>query len=135
MLGFEHREGTSRDGTSAHKKTAHKAIGRSRGDRSCKLHLVAADDRNVVTWSLTPAQTGDAPEGRRLIEQLGPHYGRIALLMDSAYQDDAACALTCSLGMVPIVPPNPLRRVPWQYDKCQYRQRDCIERLSRRIKA
>ena len=51
--------------------------------------MVAADDRNVVTWSLTAGQAGDAPEGRRLIQQLGPHYGRVSLLMDTAYQDDA----------------------------------------------
>lgn len=99
------------------------------------MHMVAADDRNVVTWSLTPGQAGDAPEGRRLIEQLGPHHGQVALLMDSAYQDNATRELAHSLGFVPVVPPNPQRREPWQYDKQLYRKRNCIERLFRRLKA
>lgn len=88
-----------------------------------------------MTWSLTPGQAGDAPEGRRLIEQLGPHQGRVALLMDSAYQDNATRELASALGFVPVVPPNPQRRQPWAYDKRLYRRRNGIERLFRRIKA
>ena len=99
------------------------------------MHLVAADDRNVITWSLSPGQAGDAPEGRRLIEQLGPHHERVALLMDSAYQDNATRELAHGMGFVPVVPPNPQRRQPWDYDKQLYRQRNRIERLFRRIKA
>ena len=37
------------------------ALGRS--PLSAKLHVVAADDRHGVTWSLTPGQPGDAPGG------------------------------------------------------------------------
>ena len=97
--------------------------------------MVSAEDRNVVTWSLTGGQAGDAPEGRRLIEGLGPHHGQVALLMDSAYQDNATRELAVSLGLVPVVPPNPQRRIPWEYDKPLYRQRNRIERLFRRLKA
>lgn len=50
--------------------------------------MVAADARHVLTWSLTAGQAGDAPQGRQLIQVLGPQHGRVALLMDSAYQDD-----------------------------------------------
>jgi transposase len=99
------------------------------------VHLVAADDRNVITWSLTAGQAGDAPEGRRLIEQMGPHHERVALLMDSAYEGDATRDLACGMGFVPVVPPNPQRRQPRDYDKQLYRQRNRIERLFRRIKA
>ncbi|WP_156483797.1 IS5 family transposase, partial [Azotobacter vinelandii] len=123
------------DGTGAPKKNGPQALGRSRGGWSTKLHLVAADDRNVVTWSLTAGQAGDAPEGRRLIQALGPHHGLVALLMDSAYQDNATRELACGLGFVPVVPPNPRRRQPWEYDKPLYRRRNGIERLFRRLKA
>lgn len=88
-----------------------------------------------MTWSLTPGQAGDAPEGRRLIEQLGPHHGCIALLMDSAYQDDATRALACRLGLAPVVPPHPQRRQPWEYNRRLYRNRNRVERLFRRLKA
>ncbi len=116
-------------------KNGPQALGRSRGGWGTKLHLVAADDRNVLTWSLTPGQAGDAPEGRRLIQALGPHDGRVAILMDSAYEDNATRALAQSQGLEPVVPPNPKRRQPWQYDKQLYRRRTQIERLFRRLKA
>ena len=55
--------------------------------------------------------------------------------MDSAYQDDAMRSLTQEVGLVSVVPPNPQRRKPWDYDKHLYRQRNRVERLFRRIKA
>jgi transposase len=88
-----------------------------------------------VTWSLTPGQAGDAPEGRRLIQALGPLPWLAALLMDSAYQDDATRELAHRLGWMPVVPPNPQRRQPWSYDRQLYRKRNQIERLFRRLKA
>ncbi len=39
------------------------------------------------------------------------------------------------LGYEPVVPPNPQRRVPWEYDRERYSQRNEIERLFRRLKA
>ena len=45
-------------------KNGPQAIGKSRGGWSTKVHMVAADDRTAVTFSLSPGQCGDAPEGR-----------------------------------------------------------------------
>ena len=88
-------------------------MGKSRGGWSTNLHLVAADDRRVITWSLTPGQAGDAPEGRQLIEAMGPQEaGAVALLMDGAYQDNATRELAQAMGFVPVVPPSPKRREP-----------------------
>ena len=79
---------------------------------------------------------GDAPQGRQLIEAMGAQKaGEVALLMDSAYQDNATRELAHELGFVPVVPPNPQRREPWQLDKALYRRRNEVERLFRRIKA
>lgn len=55
--------------------------------------------------------------------------------MDSAYQGDAMRSLAQEAGLVSVVPPNPQRRKPWDYDKQLYRQRNRVERLFRRIKA
>jgi len=55
--------------------------------------------------------------------------------MDSAYQDDATRALAQAQGLIPVVPPNPQRKHPWEYDKTLYKRRNCIERLFRRLKA
>ncbi len=70
-----------------------------------------------------------------MIQELGPHDGQVALLMDSAYQDNATRELALSLGLQPVVPPNPQRRQPWDHDKQLYRKRNQIERLFRRLKA
>lgn len=90
----------------------------------------------MLTWSLTPGQAGDAPEGRQLIQALGPQpAGAVALVMDSAYQDNATRALAQQQGLVPVVPPNPQRRQPWPLDKTLYRRRNEVERLFRRLQA
>ena len=90
-----------------------------------------------MTWSLTPGQAGDGPEGRRLIEAMGgpQEAGEVALLMDSAYEGDATRELAEELGFVAVVPPNPQRKQPWSLDKERYRRRNEVERLFRRIKA
>jgi transposase len=55
--------------------------------------------------------------------------------MDSAYQGDETLALARQLGYAPVVPPNPQRKKPWDYDKILYRRRNEIERLFRRLKS
>lgn len=55
--------------------------------------------------------------------------------MDSAYQDAATRELARRLGWMPVVPPNPRRRQPWEYGLQLYRRRNQIERLFRRLKA
>lgn len=97
--------------------------------------MVAANECDVVSWSLTPGQAGDAPEGRRLISALGPHYGLVALLMDGAYEDDETRSVAQQQGLIPVVPSNPRRAKPIPYDRHLYRQRNQIERLFRRLKA
>ena len=54
--------------------------------------------------------------------------------MDMAYEGDETRGLASLLGFRPVVPPNPLRRSPWRFDRRLYRQRNQIERLFRRLK-
>ena len=55
--------------------------------------------------------------------------------MDRAYEGDETIQLARELGYLPVVPPHPKRRAPWEYDRVQYRRRNEIERLFRRLKA
>ena len=48
-------------------KNGPQAIGKSRGGWSTKLHLVAADARSAIGFSLSAGQAGDAPQGRELL--------------------------------------------------------------------
>jgi transposase len=54
--------------------------------------------------------------------------------MDCAYEGDETRELARELGYQPVVPPNPKRLRPWQYDRAAYRRRNEIERLFRRLK-
>ena len=104
--------------------------------RKWLTHVATIDDRNVITWSLTPGQAGDAPEARQLIEAMGlQEAGAVALLTDGAYQDNATRELAQAMGFVPVVPPSPKRREPWPLDKARYRRSNEVERLFRRLKA
>jgi transposase len=59
----------------------------------------------------------------------------IFLLMDRAYEGDETRELAVELGYAPVVPPNPGRVNPWEYDKPLYKRRNEVERCIRRIKA
>ena len=121
------------DGTGA-LKNGPQAIGRSRGGCTTKIHLVSADDRCALMLKLSPGQAGDAPQGRELLEAGGPAPPDCLLIMDSAYEGDETLRLARQLGYTPIVPPNPNRLSPWEYDRLAYRRRNEIERLFRRLK-
>ena len=48
------------DGTGALKKNGPQAIGKSRGGWATKIHMVAADARTAITFSLSPGHNHDA---------------------------------------------------------------------------
>src|ERR1035438_8403303 len=99
-----------------------------------KIHLVAADARTAIAFSLSPGNDHDAPQGRLLLEQLGPMPEGLPMLMDRAYEGDETRQLVLDLGMIPVVPPKSNRLTPWEYDRALYKKRNEIERLFRRLK-
>ena len=122
------------DGTGALKKNGPQAIGRSRGGWTTKIHMVAADARTAVTFSLSPGQAHDAPEGRQLLNRLGQQHDDPSLIMDRAYEGNETRQLALALGFIPVVPPSASRLDPWEYDREMYKRRNEIERLFRRLK-
>ena len=131
--GQHQRQGTSgwRGGS---KKNGPQAIGKSRGGWTTKLHMVAADDRTALAFSLSPGNAHDAPEGRKLLSTMELPPGQPALVMDRAYEDNKTRQLALHLGFVPVVPPKSNRISPWQYDREMYKRRNEVERLFRRLK-
>ena len=96
--------------------------------------MVAADERTPVIFSLSAGQAHDAPEGRKLLERLGPQCGSPSMVMDRAYEGDATRQLASGLGYSVVVPPRKSRKVPWEYDEELYKRRNEVERLFRRMK-
>lgn len=94
--------------------------------------MVAASDRQAVKFSLSPGQAHDAPEGRKLLRQMGSRLAGVPLLMDRAYEGDENREQ--AMGMEPVMPPKKSRKIPWEYDKELYKKRNEVERLFRRLK-
>ena len=104
------------DGTGA-LKNGPQSIGKSRGGWTTKIHMVSADARTAITFSLSAGNDHDAPQGRLLLEDLGPMPQGLPLLMDKAYEGDETRQLVLDLGMVPVVPPKSNRLNPWSYNE------------------
>ena len=96
--------------------------------------MVAADARTAVAFTLSPGNAHDAPEGRKLLNQLEKPTNSPAMIMDRAYEDNATRQLVLELGFVPVVPPKSNRVDPWEYNKELYKRRNEVERLFRRLK-
>ena len=87
-----------------------------------------------MTFSLSPGQAHDAPEGRRLLNRLGPQQDNLSVVMDRAYEGNETRQLALELGFTPVVPPLSTRINPWEYNKELYKRRNEVERLFRRLK-
>ena len=85
-------------------------------------------------FSLSVGQAHDGPQGRRLLERLGPQDGSPALVMDRAYSGNETRWLASEMGFIPVVPPLRSRVDPWEYDTELYKRRNEVERLFRRLK-
>jgi transposase len=96
--------------------------------------MVAADARTAVTFSLSPGQAHDAPEGRHLLNSLAPTSRPVHLLMDRAYEGNETRQLALVQGFIPVVPPVKTRIEPWEYDREMYKRHNEVERLFRRLK-
>ena len=96
--------------------------------------MVAASDRSVVAFSLSGGNAHDAPEGERLLEEIERLPEQVYMLMDRAYEGDKMRAKVSEKGFTAVVPPKRNRKVPWEYDKELYKQRNGIERYFLRLK-
>ena len=95
--------------------------------------MTAADARTAVDFILSGGQCRDAPQGRLLMETVGPLGETASLVTDRAYEDDKTRRTAWSLNFSPAVPPKSGRVNPWEYDPVLYRRRNEIERLFRLI--
>lgn len=69
--------------------------------------MIAADARTAVTFSLSPSQAGDAPEGRKFLNTLkNQGWEGADVIMDKAYEGDETRQLVLELEMSPVVPPK-----------------------------
>ena len=72
------------DGTGARRKKGPQSVGRSRGGRDAKIHMVSASDRQAMIFRLSGGQAHDAPEGRALPERWDDPVANAPTAMDRA---------------------------------------------------
>lgn len=85
--------------------------------------MVAATAEQAVTFSLTPGNAGDGPEGRKLLEKIKdvPSIQFCDVLMDRAYEGNETRDKAFEYNFNPVVPPKSNRLEPWQYDEEVYK--------------
>jgi len=107
-------------------------MSKSRAGWTAGVRVVAAVARTAISFSLSPSNAGDAPEGRALFKKtvLSAKY----VIMDRASEGDEIRQLVFDLGLTPVVPPKSNRIAPWGCGRQMYKKRNEIEHLFRRFK-
>lgn len=107
------------------------AIGRSRGGRTTKVHAITDHAGRPLAFTITPGQTHD-------LVGLGALLTRIPtpqqLIADRAYDARKLRDWLAERGCEAVIPPNPTRKHPHDYDPIAYRTRNLIERMFCRLK-
>ena len=112
---------------------AHKrALGRSRGGFTSKVHCLGDARGRPIAFHLTPGEAADCKVYDTLIDL--PEQTPDALLADKAYDTDAIRADLKERGIKPVIPPKSNRTATIRYSKRLYRQRNCIERMLGHLK-
>jgi transposase len=107
-------------------------LGRSRGGFSTKLHL-RRDARGLpLALVLTPGEAHEARAFADLVEERAA--GARCLLGDTGYDADWLRQELLLRGVLPVIPPHPVRQEPVPLDRELYRLRNRVERLVNRLK-
>ena len=109
-----------------------RAIGKSRGGSTTKLHLAADSHGNPIDFEITGGEVHDSKIANQLIEKVGVAENFIA---DKGYDSDSIRDQARASGMNPVIPrksnskrPNP------EFDSYLYKLRHLVENLFARLK-
>jgi transposase len=109
-----------------------RAIGKSAGGPTTKIHMVADAHGNPIDFEITGGEVHDAKAAPEIISRIGKAENFIA---DKGYDSDGIREQVRALGIVPIIPrrsnsvkPNP------EFDKSLYKARHLVENLFARLK-
>lgn len=109
-----------------------RAIGRSAGGFTTKMHVAADAHGNPIDFEITGGQIHDAKEAEKIIKKIGTAKNFIA---DKGYDSDKIRDQARAAGMNPVIPrkSNSKKKNP-EYDSSLYRQRHLVENLFARLK-
>lgn len=109
-----------------------RAIGKSRGGATSKLHMLADAHGNPIDFEITGGDVHDSQVADKLLKSIGSAENFIA---DKGYDSDPIRNQAREQNIVPVIPrrsnskqPNP------EFDKHLYKQRHLVENLFARLK-
>jgi transposase len=109
-----------------------RALGRSRGGFTSKVHCLGDARGRPIAFHLTPGEAADCKAYDQLIDL--PEQAPDALIADKAYDADAIREDLKKRGITPVIPPKSNRIKTIRYSKRLYRERNCIERMFGHLK-
>ena len=128
----QHHSPRPRLGSGRKRGTHRRALGRSRGGFTSKLHCLADALGRPVAFHLTGGEAADCKAYDDLIDL--PEQGPGAFLADKGYDADAIRADLAERKIKAVIPGRSNRRVKIEYDRVLYRQRNRIERMFGHLK-
>ena len=107
-----------------------RALGRSRGGLSTKIHTAVDALGNPLRWRLTGGEVADITQASTLIEGLSAG----AVIGDKGYDANALVARINATGAQAVIPPRSNRTEQRAYDLHLYKDRNLVERFFSRLK-
>jgi transposase len=118
---------------SGRKRGIHRrALGRSRGGFTSKVHCLGDARGRPIAFELTPGEAADCKSYDTLIDRI--EWAPDALLADKAYDTDAIRDDLKMRGIKAVIPPKSNRKIAIRYNKRLYRERNWIERVIGHLK-
>ena len=108
-----------------------RAIGRSRGGLTTKIHAVVSG--SGAPRVLKPTK-GQAHDGKSASDMLDVVKAGDALLADAAYDSDALRDDLAKRGAQAVIKPVPARKAPQPFSKYLYKGRNVVERFFNKLK-
>ena len=111
------------------------AIGKSRGGRTTKIVLTAADEDTALAVDVIPGQAGEAPRLEPLLDRTLDRVGPVdELVADKAFDGGPQRHACIDRDVCPVIPNKANRVEPWPFDPEPYRERNRVERLFGKLK-
>ncbi|WP_369821024.1 IS5 family transposase [Novosphingobium sp. CCH12-A3] len=132
---LQHRQQDSprpRFGRGRKRGTHRRALGRSRGGFTSKLHCLADALGRPIAFHLTGGEAADCKAYDDLIDL--PEQAPDAFLADKGYDADAIRTDLAERKIKAVIPGRSNRRVKIEYDRALYKQRNRIERMFGQLK-
>lgn len=128
----QHHRSRPRLGSGRKRGTHRRALGRSRGGFTSKLHCLADALGRPLAFHLTIGEAADCKAYNALIGL--PERAPDALLADRGYDADAIRADLAERNIEAVIPGRSNRRVKIEHDRALYKQRNRIERMFGHLK-